>query len=98
MPDSRPSIVLEVRDAVAAIEPGTVVSYGDLGRRLGIGPRQVGRAMGLLDAGVPWWRVVRADGTPASCHGGQAPVLLAREGVPMKGRRVDMRRAHRPAE
>ncbi|MDT0264863.1 MGMT family protein [Streptomyces sp. DSM 44915] len=69
-----------------------------MGRRIGVGPRQVGRAMSLLDADVPWWRVVHADGRPAGCHGGRAPELLRAEGTPMRGARVDPRRArqHQP--
>ncbi|MEU6575735.1 MGMT family protein [Streptomyces sp. NPDC046805] len=43
------NIIEEVREAVAAIPPGRVASYGDIGRRIGAGPRQVGRAMSLLD-------------------------------------------------
>jgi len=42
---------------------------------------------------VPWWRVVYADGTPASCHSGRALGLLTDEGTPMSGARVDMKRA-----
>ncbi|PWI09970.1 cysteine methyltransferase [Streptomyces sp. NWU339] len=93
------SFVDDVREAVLAIPAGSVASYGDIGRRIGVGPRQVGHAMSLLDENVPWWRVVHSDGTPASCHDGAAPELLSDEGTPMRGRRVDMRRARyrRPA-
>ncbi|MFD8295746.1 MGMT family protein [Streptomyces bauhiniae] len=88
-----------VREVVATIPRGRVVSYGDVGNRIGVGPRQVGRVMGLLGDGVPWWRVVRADGTPATCHEGRAPGLLRDEGVPMAGARVDMGRGrHRWAD
>jgi alkylated DNA nucleotide flippase Atl1 len=86
-------IVEDVREAVIAIPAGFVASYGDIGRRIGAGPRQVGRAMSTLDESVPWWRVVYSDGTPASCHGGRAPELLSDEGTPMLGARVDMKRA-----
>lgn len=93
------SIIEDVREAVLEIPPGYVASYRDVGRRIGAGPRQVGRAMSLLGdgdgEGVPWWRVVHADGTPATCHDGQAPRLLAAEGTPMAGARVDMKRARR---
>lgn len=85
----------DVREAVIAIPAGCVASYADIGKRIGAGPRQVGRAMSLLDESVPWWRVVHADGTPASCHGGRAPELLNDEGTPMHGNRVDMKRARR---
>ncbi|MEU9481398.1 MGMT family protein [Streptomyces sp. NPDC048191] len=87
------NLVEAVRAEVAAIPAGRVASYGDIGERVGAGPRQVGRAMSLLGVGVPWWRVVHADGTPASCHGGAARELLNHEGTPMLGARVDMRRA-----
>ena len=87
------SFIGDVREAVIAIPAGFVASYGDIGKRIGVGPRQVGRAMTLLDDSVPWWRVVYADGRPASCHGGQAPTLLHDEGTPMLGARIDMKRA-----
>ncbi len=86
-------IIDDVRAAVAAIPAGCVACYGDIGTRAGVGPRQVGRVMPLLGDGVPWWRVVHADGTPASCHGGRARQLLSAEGTPMLGARVDMKRA-----
>ena len=89
------TIVDDVREEVLALPTGVVASYGDIGARIGAGPRQVGRAMRLLDEDVPWWRVVHADGRPASCHGGRAPALLAAEGVPMRGSRIDMGRARR---
>ena len=38
-----------------------------------------------------WWRVVHADGSPATCHGGTAVEHLLADGVPLTGRgRVDM--------
>lgn len=82
-----------VREAVEQIPPGRVATYGDVGTVVGLGPRQVGRLMGVLDDDVPWWRVVRADGTPPTCHGGGAPHRLAAEGTPMRGSRVDVARA-----
>lgn len=86
------SIIDEVRDAILSIPAGSVASYGDIGTRIGAGPRQVGRVMSMLDD-VPWWRVVYADGTPASCHGGRALEILIEEGTPVSGKRVEMRRA-----
>jgi alkylated DNA nucleotide flippase Atl1 len=86
------TIIEAVRKAVISIPAGFVASYGDVGRRVGAGSRQVGRAMSLLDDNVPWWRVVYADGTPSTCHSGRAPGLLNDEGTPMAGARVDMKR------
>ena len=37
---------------------------------------------------VPWWRVVRADGSPARGHEGEALRRLAAEGTPLRGPRV----------
>jgi alkylated DNA nucleotide flippase Atl1 len=50
---------------------------------------------------VPWWRVVRADGTLPQCHQRSALEHYRVEGTPLRGvaagltgqSRVDMRRA-----
>lgn len=83
-------VVAEVRALVVKIPAGCVAAYGEIGRALGIGPRQAGRAVALLDDDVPWWRVVYADGTPAKCHDGAARALLEAEGVPFRADRVDL--------
>lgn len=87
------SVVDEVRTVLLSVPAGQVISYGQIGALIGVGPRQVGRAMTLMDDAVPWWRVVYADGTPSSCHHGRAPELLRAERTPMVGARVDMHRA-----
>ncbi|MFD4428168.1 MGMT family protein [Nocardia sp. NPDC058497] len=87
------SFVDQVREVVAAIPPGRVATYGDIGKQIGVGPRQVGRAMSLLGDDIPWWRVTYADGTPATCHDGEARGMLAAEGTPMRGAKVDLDRA-----
>jgi alkylated DNA nucleotide flippase Atl1 len=83
-------VIAEVRAVVAAIPAGRVITYGDMGKAVGIGPRQAGRTMSLLDGGVPWWRVVYADGKPPACHHGVAQALLEAEGVPFRNGRVDL--------
>lgn len=88
--------VERVRAAVAAIPAGSVASYGDIGHRVGTTPRQVGRVMSEIGDDVPWWRIVHADGSPATCHGGRAVELLRGEGTPMRRTRVDMDLARRP--
>lgn len=85
-----------VLDLVDRIPPGRVMTYGDIAEYLGQGgPRQVGRVMATQGGGVPWWRVIRSDGTPLPGHERGALTRYRDEGTPMRpnGLRVDMRRA-----
>lgn len=77
--------------AVDAIPAGHVMTYGGVAHVVGRGgPRQVGQVMRRHGTDVPWWRVIRADGSPATCHQGSAPALLIAEGTPMlRNGRVD---------
>jgi len=85
-----------VLDLVASIPPGRAASYGDVARAVGAGgPRQVGRTMALFGEGVPWWRVVRADGTAAPEVAVEARQRWAAEAMPLTRdrQRVDWSRA-----
>lgn len=85
-----------VLDVVDTIPAGRVMAYGDIAALLGEGgPRQVGRVMALWGGGVPWWRVIRADGSPPPGHEAEALRHYRDEGTPLRAepRRVDMRRA-----
>lgn len=74
--------VLAVVDAVA---PGHVTTYGAVASVVGRGgPRQVGRVMALHGDRVAWWRVVHADGSLPTCHGGVAAERLRAEGVALR--------------
>ena len=78
-----------VLSAVEQVPVGRVTTYGAVARAVGIGgPRQVGRVMALHGDALAWWRVVHADGRPATCHGGAAVEHLADEGVPVRNGRV----------
>lgn len=89
-----PEYVERVLSAVESIPPGQVASYGDLAEYVGVGgPRQVGRVMSTQGAGVPWWRVVHADGHPAPGLESIALERLRDEGAVLRGNRVDMRRS-----
>jgi alkylated DNA nucleotide flippase Atl1 len=86
--------VERVLHIVEWIPRGQVASYGDIAEMVGVaGPRQVGRVMAIYGGGVPWWRVVRADGRPARGLEARALELLRQEGTPLRGDRVELRLA-----
>ena len=66
-------------------------TYGDIDRRA---PRMVGRVLATTDQEVPWHRVVRADGSVPK--GRRQLDRLRREGVPLRGDRVDLGQARIP--
>jgi alkylated DNA nucleotide flippase Atl1 len=80
---------------VEQVPPGRVTTYGAVAAAVGRGgPRQVGRVMATYGGGVPWWRVIRADGTLPECHSGEALELHRSEGTALLASgRVDMRSA-----
>ena len=83
-----------VLSAVEHIPPGRVATYKDIAEIVGRGgPRQVGNVMAKFGGGVPWWRVVRADGRPARSLEERGLKLLRADQTPIKGDRVDMARA-----
>ena len=74
-----------VRRVVLAIPRGTLASYGQVAARAGHpgAARAVGAA---LTGGIPWWRVVHADGSLA--RGEEQARRLRVEGVAVAGGRV----------
>ena len=80
-----------VFDVVDQIPVGRVSTYGAIGHLIGIGPRRVARALSSGGGAVPWYRVVRADGSAAEPVRVEQMARLAAEGVPMRGGRVDLR-------
>src|SRR5919202_494854 len=81
-----------VLERARAIPPGFVRTYGDLSPGA---PRFAGAVLYACDdPGIPWHRVVRADGSLAK--GARQRRLLEEEGVPFRGERVDMRMARLP--
>jgi alkylated DNA nucleotide flippase Atl1 len=79
-----------VFDVVEQVPLGRVTTYGAIGGLLGIGPRRVARALSSGGGAVPWWRVLRADGTVAEPVRVRQLELLAAEGVPVRNGRVDL--------
>ncbi|MBI1758866.1 MAG: MGMT family protein [Actinobacteria bacterium] len=90
---TEPPFAERVLRLVERIPPGRVMSYGDVADFLGSrAPRQVGAVLARDGGGVPWHRVLRADGTPAAPLAERQLALLAAEGVPVRDGRVDIRR------
>jgi methylated-DNA-protein-cysteine methyltransferase-like protein len=84
---------LEVLERVRGIPEGFVRTYGDVCPGA---PRFAGTVLFHADdPDLPWWRVVRADGSLAK--GDRQRMLLRAEGVPFRGGRVDVARARLPA-
>jgi alkylated DNA nucleotide flippase Atl1 len=87
--DARRTRIVE---RVRAIPKGFVRTYGDIDPRA---PRLVGHVLATVHD-LPWHRVVRADG--GLPQGAPQRARLLREGVPMRGERVDLREARLPRE
>src|SRR5215216_3896020 len=83
----------DVLRRVREVPEGFVRSYGDISPGA---PRFGGTVLSRTDEAVPWWRVVRADGSLAK--GERQRALLEAEGVPFRGPRVDMAVARLPGD
>jgi alkylated DNA nucleotide flippase Atl1 len=87
-PDDEQRILERIR----SIPAGRVSTYGDVSPGA---PRRAGAVLHACDQpDVPWQRVVRADGSLAK--GERQRLLLEREGVSFRGKRVDMQAAWVP--
>jgi methylated-DNA-protein-cysteine methyltransferase related protein len=73
---------------VRRVPPGFVTTYGDLSPGA---PRQAGRVLSTHGNDVPWWRVVRSDGSLAK--GDEQRRRLVAEDVPIRGQRVALKQA-----
>lgn len=96
LPDLRAELVGLIRQ----IRPGQAASYGQLAAALGdrVAARWVGHAVRheIVDESLPLHRITLADGTPGGHLGADKAAtlaILAAEGVPLKGPRVDLPRA-----
>lgn len=82
---------------VKQIPRGRVTTYGELAKALRLrgGARAAGYAMAATPngRGIPWHRVIGASGkvTMPEPHASLQRRLLASEGVPIEGSRIDMK-------
>jgi len=81
-----------VREALAALRPGDVVTYGEIAEEVGHpgAARAVGNVMANSD-GLPWWRVVTSTGRLVPGHEEVQARRLRDEGVEVRGKRVVVR-------
>jgi methylated-DNA-protein-cysteine methyltransferase-like protein len=91
--NTRSSRTERIVSRVREIPAGFVRTYGDIDPRA---PRLVGHVLATTHDDLPWHRVVRADGSIAK--GQKQRELLLKEGVRMRGDRVDLRDARLPPE
>ena len=81
----------EVTIVLLRLEPGEVVSYGEVAEEAGF--PGAARAVGNLvrsTPGLPWWRVVARSGRLAPGHEQRQAELLRNEGVAITNGRVRM--------
>lgn len=87
--------VERVLGLVEQIPPGRATTYGSIAAAVGSGPRQVGSVMARYGGPVPWWRVVRSDGTLPPSHGERACEHYRAEGTPLRDSgAIDLRAAY----
>ena len=89
--------VEHVLSCVERVPRGHVTTYGAIAEVVGAvlgggGPRQVGSILAAHGGPVPWWRVVRADGSLPPSHHDEARQRYLEEGTPLRrsGTTVDM--------
>lgn len=96
--NARGRFVDRVVEVVASIEPGQVLTYGEVAAEAGAAgaARAVGRVLRDHGGELPWWRVVTASGRLVPRLEDRHAALLEREGhVCQEGRLVLGRQADR---
>jgi methylated-DNA-protein-cysteine methyltransferase related protein len=75
---------------IVALGEGEVVSYGDVAHDAGYPgrARAVGALLARSGAELPWWRVVRSDGTLAAPPAADQAAALRAEGVTVRSGQV----------
>lgn len=76
-----------------SLEPGDVVTYGEVAAEAGFpgAGRAVGRLLATTAEDVPWWRVVTTTGRLVPGHEAEHARRLLAEGVPVTNGSVPMR-------
>lgn len=95
VPDSEHELTEFTRailDVVDAIEPGDIMTYGEVAAEAGRpgAARAVGGALRRYGKGYPWWRVVASNGRLVPGGEAEHRKRLRADGVPVKNNRVVM--------
>ena len=96
-----PRFAAAIWELVRRVPVGRATTYGALAEAcfgFAKGARQAGQAMARCPEGLPWWRVVHADGRMKGGPGSDEQLArLAEEGVPLRADgRVDWPRCGGP--
>lgn len=88
----------DVIAVISALEPGDIVTYGEVAAEAGHpgAARAVGTLLRTADADLPWWRVVGSGGHLRSGNPALQARLLADDGVLVAKMRVDLNRGPEP--
>ncbi|HEY2430194.1 MAG TPA: MGMT family protein [Acidimicrobiales bacterium] len=80
----------EVLSVLRSLGAGQVTSYGEVAAQAGSpgAARAVGNILRRGPAGIPWWRVVRSDGSLACANRAEQAARLTAEGVRVRDGRV----------
>lgn len=81
------TFAVRVEGVVAAIAPGTVLTYAEVAAEAGTpgAARAVGRVLQAARQPLPWWRVVTASGRLVPGLEAEHARLLAADGVRCRG-------------
>ena len=79
-----------VARVLCGLEPGDVVTYGEVATEAGYPgrARAVGRILATSDGAYPWWRVVNASGRLVPGHEVEQERRLLADGVELRNGRV----------
>ncbi len=87
-----PSLIRQRRiiDVLMALQPGEVVTYGEVADVAGYPKlsRLVGHILATTEVEVPWWRVVNASGRLVPGHERRQTALLREEDVVVRNGHV----------
>lgn len=89
MPDEFGDFEAAVRAVLTALQPGDVVTYGEVANEAGY--PGAARAVGNIlkgSEGLPWWRVVGASGRLVPGHEREHAQLLRAEGITVRNGKV----------